>query len=1660
MERRPEMDVPRAVSALPAPVSAAPALCLAAALVLGAGEARAAEVCSNTPVVGDTILCSVAASTPGTIEIDARNLAISTAATNDRGIEGQHRGREGVVDFDLTGGSVAATGDGGVGIHAWRSSNSGAISITTTNLAVTAGGAARSGAVRSIWVQHWGAGGNVDIDLTGGSLEATTRDSSAYGVWGYYSSGPGTVSITAKDRITVTATAGQYAYGLNGRHERSGDVSITTENAAVTATGGTAAYGVLGWHTGASGAVGLDLTGGSVTAAGPSAYGVYGVGTPSGGISITTENLDVTATGGQRAYGVYGYHYGTSGDVDIDLNGGSVTAEGLSGHGLIGRHSGLGSVTITTDAEAKIKAPFSVGVQGILTSGANEAGRVVIDSGGATEAREVGVFGWAARSSGHTFGEGAQTADDASRTEPMIHVTSSGDVTVGSSVTDAFIRSRVAGADGTLSTAEQGVLDAIVEDGGSDALETALEALPAAYDDDYKAQARELLRKRGFETADGASLAYLAAAEILAIPRAGVRAMALSHLAIADHVRNGDLDPAILAIRVPWRTAEDRAALAEQGRLSDAERAVLEAVLTGGDVEAALDPLPADYTDEWRAGVRRHAMSYNAGDLRVEVTGGAVVSGGDGVDARHVLPHDRNGAIAVTVDEGAEVTGGRHGIFVGGAGFAEGNDDLRTQTVTVNGAVMGGTGAGVHLAGGGTVMVGRTGRIGATSGVGILSDGAGDLVATVAGRVEGDVRARGGGNLTLDVREGGAVTGTVHDPAGPLTVAGSIGRLLYTNGGTVTVAATGRLTGVEVEGGTEALRSEAGNLAVTVAGTVAGDLRAPTGGALTVDVQEGGAVTGTVHDPAGPLTVAGSIGRLLYTNGGTVTVAATGRLTGVEGETEALRSEAGDLAVTVAGTVAGDVRARGGGDLTLDVQEGGAVTGTVRDPAGPLTVRGSIGRLLYTNGGTVTVAATGRLTGVEVEGGTEAVRSEAGDLSVTVAAMGRATGDLRAQGGGDLDATISGTVEGDVRAQGGGVLTLAVTEGGEVAGTVHDPAGPLTVVGSIGRLLYSNGGTVTVAATGRLTGVEVEGGTEAVRSEAGDLALTVAGTVAGDVRALAGGALTLDVQEGGAVTGTVHDPAGPLTVAGSIGRLLYGNGGTVTVAGTGRLTGIEAEGGTEAVRSEAGDLAVTVAEMGMVTGDVLGRGGDLNAVVAGTVRGDLVEEGAGGLSATVTGTVEGNVFGRGAGEHTVTVAAGGTVTGTIDLAAEGGTVTVGGTAGRVRFGNGGTVTVAGAGRLTGVEVEGGTEAVRNEAGDLAVAVSEMGTVTGGILGRGGDLNAVVAGTVGGDLVEEGAGGLSATISGTIEGNVFGRGAGEHTVTVADGGTVTGAIDLAAEGGTVTVGGTAGRVRLEGGGLVTVMDGGSIDSREDGIRAFYATPDADNGAISVVVAAGGAVTGARAGIYVANAGLDAGGDGAADGVLKQSVTVHGTVTGGTDAAVHLVGGGTLEVGATGKVGPRRRATRAPGQRPRPFGRHHPWHGRGWQGRGRGGGSDRRRQRHRRSDGQRERERRRGGLRVQAQRGDVPGGHLCRRHHADQARRGRGHRTGEGRYRPRPRRDGHHPARRQRRGGRGQGELCGRRDRRRLHHRPLPASGARRRRRAGDHGQRVVRRASVR
>ena len=1094
----------------------APGLLLA--LALWAGEAAAQNVCrGGSHTGGGIITCIEGAGSSADILVNPGSLGINHPTANIVAVEGSHSGSGG-VELRMTAGSVVTTGTAGHGLYAehagatgggaivvrmsggsveTRGSNAYAIRARRASGAgnvridVTGGSLSRTGGTGGVVVgRHAGTTGDVTINMSGGAtLEATGAN--VGGLTGTHSGNgdltigltggsvattgngvaatrsnaatAGNVAVTVSHANSVVKTTGARAAGVSAVNSGSGDATITMRDGLVETTGngaiGLSAYssytgtspgtvsivleggtvrtrggthtfsnfnfyshGVYAESNNGRGDVSVRMTGGAVETAGASANGLYVLKRgPAGAGSIEMTGGSVT-TAGDNAHGAYVRMYGTGASTEglsIDAAG-AVSVEGLNARGLLGVHTGLGSATVTTGTAAEVAAPFAVGMEGRLTNDASATGRIVVTHGGSVEAREIGVLAWAVRSSGHTMGAGATTANDAARTAPMVHVTSNGDVTVGASVTDAFIRARIAGADETLSAAEQAVLSAITsgDSDASDALTTALAALPDDYAAAWKAEAQDLLRKRAASSAaptgDGPA-AHRAAEEILGLSRAGVRAAALSHTAIADHVRGSDA-------------------------LSAAERTALEAVLTkgaGSELETALTALTgATYTTAWKNTVRQHAATYNAGDIQVDVTGGSITAEGNGVEALYAVPHDSNGAIAVTVAEGARVTGGANGLYVRGAGATGG---VRDQTVTVNGGVTGGTGAGVRMIDGGRLTVGRTGRIGATSGVGVLSEGAGDLHATVAGTVEGDVQVRGGGDLTLNVREGGAVTGTVRDPVGLSTVVGSIGRLLYTSGATVTVAATGALTGVEVEGKTEALRSETGDLDVTVAGSVAGDLRAPSDGTLTLNLKEGGAVTGTVHDPVGLPTVEGSIGRLLYTNGATVTVAATGALTGVEvdGRTEALRSQAGDLDLTVAGMVTGDVFGRGAGEHTVTVSNGGTVTGTVHLAASTVTVDGTAGRVHFDDGGTVTVGSTGRITGIEGV----AIRNAAGDLMVSVA--GRVGGDIDVAGAGS-EVRVDGTVEGRIQFRRGGMVTVG--RDGKVEGRVSKDGELMAVI--------------------------------------------------------------------------------------------------------------------------------------------------------------------------------------------------------------------------------------------------------------------------------------------------------------------------------------------------------------------------------------------------------------------------------------------------------------------------------------------------------------------------------------------------------------------------------------------------------------------------------------
>ena len=151
----------------------------------------------------------------------------------------------------------------------------------------------------------------------------------------------------------------------------------------------------------------------------------------------------------------------------------------------------------------------------------------------------------------------------------------------------------------------------------------------------------------------------------------------------------------------------------------------------------------------------------------------------------------------------------------------------------------------------------------------------------------------------------------------------------------------------------------------------------------------------------------------------------------------------------------------------------------------------------------------------------------------------------------------------------------------------------------------------------------------------------MSGSVGGGVFGLGGGEHNVHVMTGGSVSGRIHLAASTVTVDGTSGPVLFDNGGEVRVGAGGRISGADNEA---AIRSKTGGLMVLVAE---------------------------------------TGTVSGDIVGLGDGEHGLTVARGGSVTGTVDLAS--GELVVDGSVGRVRLDRGSALTVGENGRVLGVD---------------------------------------------------------------------------------------------------------------------------------------------------------------------------------------------------------------------------------------------------------------------------------------------------------------------------------------------------------------------------------------
>jgi hypothetical protein len=744
----------------------------------------------------------------------------------------------------------------------------------------------------------------------------------------------------------------------------------------------------------------------------------------------------------------------------------------------------------------------------------------------------------------------------------------------------------------------------------------------------------------------------------------------------------------------------------------------------------------------------------------------------------------------------------------------------------------------------------------------------------------------GDGTLTLSAAN--SYTGATTVTAGTLVVTGSLASTDIQVGG----GATFRVD--HADDGT----ADAGALSDAAAVTVATD------GIFDVAADETlNSVTsnGTIDLNDNTLTALGGV----TVAAGTVTADAAGGVvetplfTQNGGTVDENVTVSGDAYVMTAGTLEGTV------DSTAFSQTGGdASTATVNSDYRVTAI-----------GGTIAENGPGGIDAENDNGGITIVTTADGDIDNDApVATGAGIRAATTGAGHAISMTLGGSVRGDTAgivastdaAQGTSGVTIdfaddvtgenghgiAVTSGGAVA--VHNTGGSgVTVQGGgsgnagvsvqtsltdgLGIHLYGSSGTIVGPADGT---VETTGGADILienwdriegqngdgiraRSNGGDVdirnVLAVRGAGGDGIDAAsAGGGITITGSGTGYTddNGTPGNPADDTTYTGIVGTggdgihadaSNAGAGGDIVIGGAGALANGAITGsqdGVEAITDGAGTVTVTAG--GAITGQA-GTG-----VVTRTASGQNTVGGSGGIAGVGYGIDASSALGG------VTVAGtGGTSASAADSIAIKAAVTDANATADVVVSRSGAVTNAGGGTASGIDARNaGSGKVDIDSGAVTLADTSLGT----------SINAVSSG--GGAITVDNGGALNGGAIG-INGQTTGAG----TVTVTTGAAI-GATDAVSNTGITTSG-------VDGQNQVNVNH--SINADITGVLA----QNSGAGLIDINQAAGTTITAGTTGLYVLQSAGGAGGD--------IDIDTAGTIEGGLRGIFATVGGGTTSGG---------------------------------------------------------------------------------------------------------------------------------------------------------------------
>ncbi len=942
-----------------------------------------------------------------------------------------------------------------------------------------------------------------------------------------------------------------------------------------------------------------------------------------------------------------------------------------------------------------------------------------------------------------------------------------------------------------------------------------------------------------------------------------------------------------------------------------------------GSVGALLLDVPADpaappYEVVTTADLEATSVTQRAGLFTIAagttLTSGSVVR----VEGGQLVVRGTTGALNVTQGGMLHLDGGATGTVINRGlallhGTMDGLDNRGLGSVVVDGLLTILNPGGISNEGLLTIdnagVVSMTGAL-ASSGTLVLNGSADAVANTGILRVDatGDGSADSIDNDgSLTVLDGGrlSVAGGIDNAGGSATIAGEL--VGNVTGGAVTVAGTGKVTGdVASSGVIQSSGEVTGTLAASGTATVSGwvgTLQGLSGGtvtmtnasagtdlllgalqndgaAMTVNTGAGVVVTGSAANAAGSLTIRGDLdvsgttdGRL--DNAGTLTVSASGSLTGD------LRQSAGSTTIAQGGTVTGDATIAGG-SLTLNgglggglsasgagtevgIGANGSVAQDVTVTGATLTSQGTIqGGLTVAAGGSATIGTNGSVAGatsnqngtLTVNGALEGGLTQTGAAAdTTIAANGAVTGNVLVSGG---MLTSRGTITGNLTNNAGAGLAGIVTgtlSGTGTATTVGDLAlGGLALSGS-GALTVDDGDRLTLGGTGTLQGnaqLHVDGGTLV-----GDVSLNAPGTglTLGGGGELAGSVVsqgTVTVAGQATLTGALENH-GIVTGSGLVDTLAIvgdlSNYGTIS-AGLGGVLIVNVSGYYENFGGSLGSGVTLIgnvrnSQAWLIDADFVVTSGDLlNAATGGiTLDADLSMSGhnltnAGTIAVNATGSISDVALLT--NQNGLTIAAGGSITAD-QIVNDGGTVTNAGLlAGAVENRSGsftstgeiaGTFTNTGTASLTGSA----TAVVNGNGGILAVPAA--GTLTAGSVRNGAGGRMTVAGTLdSADLRNEAGGTLTST--GVLLGSLRNEGTAVLSGSAA---TVLNAGGSLSLGGNLTVASLTNQAGLTVGSGRTLTLAGTMLNDGTGVMTVGGTVAGgiDNGG-SLTITAGGSV----------------------------------------------------------------------------------------------------------------------------------------------------------------------------------------------------------------------------